>query len=594
MGPLAASLVNLVVASSGGDGHAVIGNIALCVVAASILGFLMKITKQPLILGYVLAGVVIGPIGLRFITDNSDIATISEIGLILLLFMIGLEIDLKKMLSAGAKVIVPGVLQFPLCLGAGYLAFHGMKLLGLSVGNSAYAELYCAIAISISSTMIVVKLLFDKFELDTLPGRITIGILVFQDIWAIMVLAIQPNFADPKIMDILLTFVRGAVLVGAALLASRYVLPRIYRTVARVPELMLVISLGWCFCVALVASLPQVGLSMEMGALIAGVSLATFPYNTDVIAKVVSIRDFFITLFFVALGMTIPLPQGNVLVVAAVVAFIAVAVRFLGIFGVLYSLNSGHRASLLATINLAQISEFALVILTLGVGLGHVEPGTLTIITWVFAILAVVSTYGITYSHPIQRGISTALSAVGIRDLASVAEEKSDDHAHPIVMLGFFRIASAFLDEVLRKHPHLKGSIKVVDFNPEVREKLTAMGVACVYGDIGNTDTLHHANIHHAQLVLCTIPDAFLKGTNNKKLIDLVRNLCPHAKVIVTAERTTHARELYEVGADYVIQPSVLAGESVAKAVNLGLSGDLEVLRKDAREELGMRNEVLA
>src|SRR5262249_30068044 len=158
-----------------------------------------------------------------------------------------------------------------------------------------YADLYCAIAISMSSTMIVVKLLFDKFELDTLPGRITVGILVFQDIWAIMVLAVQPNFGDPQIGAILLTFVRGAVLVGASLLASRYILPLVYRSVARVPELMLVISLGWCFAVALIAALPQVGLSMEMGALIAGVSLATFPYNVDVIAKVVSIRDFFIT-----------------------------------------------------------------------------------------------------------------------------------------------------------------------------------------------------------------------------------------------------------------------------------------------------------
>jgi Kef-type K+ transport system membrane component KefB len=593
MGPLVVGLANLAVASAD-NGHAVIGNIALCMVAASILGFIMKLTKQPLILGYVLAGVVIGPIGLRLITDNSEIATISEIGLILLLFMIGLEIDLKKMLSAGSKVIVPGILQFPLCLGAGYLAFHGLKAVGLSVGESAYAELYCAIAISMSSTMIVVKLLFDKFELDTLPGRITVGILVFQDIWAIMVLAVQPNFADPRIGAIALTFLRGALLVGAALLASRYVLPIVYRTVARVPELLLVISLGWCFMVALVAALPQVGLSMEMGALIAGVSLATFPYNVDVIAKVVSIRDFFITLFFVALGMTIPLPQGNVLLVAGVVALIAIAVRFFGIFGVLYSLNSGHRASLLATINLGQISEFALVILTLGVALVHVEGGTLTTITWVFALLAVASTYGITYSHPLQRGMSRVLNSVGILDLASVQEETGGDHQHPIVMLGFFRIASAFLDEVLRKHPHLKESIKVVDFNPEVREKLTSMGVACVYGDVSNADTLHHANIHHAQLVLCTIPDAFLKGTNNEKLVDLVRKLCPHAKVLVTAERTTHARELYDVGADYVIQPSVLAGESVAKAVELGLSGDLDVLRSTAREELGLRNEVLA
>jgi Kef-type K+ transport system membrane component KefB len=588
------SLVALLFANTDGDSHAVIGNIALCVVAASVLGFLMKTMRQPLILGYVLAGVVIGPIGAKFITDNSQIATIAEIGLILLLFMIGLEIDLKKMLSAGRKVIVPGLLQFPLCLAAGYGFFKLLAAMGLSLGSSAYAELYVAIAISMSSTMIVVKLLFDKFELDTLPGRITVGILVFQDIWAIMVLAVQPNFADPQIGAIMLTFLKGALLVGISLLASKYVLPFVYRSVARLPELMLVISLGWCFAVALVAAHPTVGLSMEMGALIAGVSLATFPYNVDVIAKVVSIRDFFITLFFVALGMTIPLPEGNVLLLALIVAGVAIAVRFVGIFGVLYGLRSGHRASLLATINLAQISEFALVILSLGVGLGHVERSTLTTVTWVFAFLAVASTYGITYSHPLQRGLSRVFSAIGLRDLATTIEDASADHKHPIVMLGFFRIASAFLDEAIRKHQELVPLIKVVDFNPEVREKLTRLGVACVYGDVSNADTLHHANIHEAQVVLCSIPDAFLKGTSNKKLIDLVHNLCPHAKVIVTAERTAHARELYEAGADFVLQPSILAGVTVAEAIAQGLSGGLDTLRDTAREELSKRAEVLA
>ena len=589
------ALLQLVLASpDGGDGHAVIGNIAMCVVAASLLGFVMKLTRQPLILGYVLAGVVIGPIGIRLITDNSQIATIAEIGLILLLFMIGLEIDLRKMLSAGRKVIVPGIVQFPICVGLGFLAFKGMKAVGLSVGESAYAELYCAIAISMSSTMIVVKLLFDKFELDTLPGRITIGILVFQDIWAILTLAVQPNFADPQVLALLLTFVRGAVLVGAALLASKFVLPLVYRSAARVPELMLVISLGWCFSVALVAAHPWVGLSMEMGALIAGVSLATFPYNVDVIAKVVSIRDFFITLFFVALGMQIPFPEGNVLWVALAVAVVAVAVRYIGIFGVLYALRGGHRASLLSTINLSQISEFALVILSMGVSLGHIQHGTLTVVTWVFAFLAVGSTYAITYSHPLQGLLSRVFKAIGLRDLDKQHVEERDDVTHPVVMLGFFRIASAFMDEVLRKHPDLKPLIKVVDFNPEVRERLSALGIAVVYGDVSNADTLHHANIHHAQVVLCTIPDAFLKGTNNKKLVSLVRGLCPHAKVIVTAERPTHARELYDAGADFVIQPSALAGTSVAEAVQSGLKDALEGLRTGAKEELTSRQEVLA
>ncbi|MBC7792664.1 MAG: NAD-binding protein, partial [Clostridia bacterium] len=260
----------------------------------------------------------------------------------------------------------------------------------------------------------------------------------------------------------------------------------------------------------------------------------------------------------------------------------------------LYGLRAGHRASLLATINLSQVSEFALVILSLGVGLGHIEKTTLTTVTWVFAFLAVASTYAITYSHQLQGFLSRMFEAVGLRDLAHRKEEQREDTAHPVVMLGFFRIASAFMDEVLRKHPNLKPLIKVVDFNPEVREKLSALGIACVYGDVSNADTLHHANIHHAEVVLCTIPDAFLKGTNNKKLIALVRGLCPHAKVIVTAERPLHARELYDAGADFVIQPSALAGVSVTEAVQGGLASALEKLRTEAKEELATRAEVLA
>ena len=414
--------------SEGGDeGHAVILNIALAMVAASALGFLMKVLRQPAMLGYILAGVLIGPIGIKLITDHTDIVTISEIGLILLLFMIGLEIDLKKMLAAGKLVIIPGVLQFPICVAIGWAVLKGITLLGISFGTGNYALLYTAIAISISSTMIVVKLLYDKMELDTLPGRITVGILVFQDIWAIIVLAIQPNLADPQIPAILLTFAKGGMLVALALAASRFVLPLIFHVVAKLPELLLVLSLGWCFLVAIAAAHPFVGLSMEMGALIAGVSLATFPYNLDVIAKVVSIRDFFITIFFVALGMQIPMPTSQVLGVSLVIVIVALVIRAFGVFGILQFLRAGHRTSLLPSINLSQVSEFALVIVALGIGFGHVGQESLTYIIWVFSVLAVASTYMVSYSHQIQELFRRVLNGIGIKDIGA-AEEAAMHH----------------------------------------------------------------------------------------------------------------------------------------------------------------------
>jgi Kef-type K+ transport system membrane component KefB len=577
----------------GDDGHAVITNIAICMVAASSLGFIMKVTKQPLLLGYILAGVLVGPVGLQFITDETEILTIAEIGLILLLFMIGLEIDLKKMLSAGKLVIVTGLVQFPICVGLGYLLFSAAGNMGFPVGTGEYGTLYAALAVGISSTMIVVKLLYDKMELDTLPGRITIGILVFQDIWAIIVLAIQPNLSNPEVMGILGTFASGAALVALALAFTKWVLPRVFHSVAKVPELMLVISLGWCFLVCLVAANPKVGLSMEMGALIAGVTMATFPYNLDVIAKVISIRDFFITLFFVALGMQIPVPEGNILSVALIIGFTAIFVRQIGIFGVLYTLKAGHRTSLLTTINLCQISEFTLVILAIGVKYHHIEKETMTAVIWAFSGLAVGSTYLVSYSHGLQSSFSRMLKKIGLKDLGNTNEDERKERERPIVMLGFFRVASSFMDEALRNHPDLIDDIMVVDFNPEVRAKLEGMGIPCVYGDLSSMDTLHHAEIGHAKVVLCTIPDAVLKGVTNEQLINVVREMCPHAQIITTAESPSKAREHYDAGADFVIQPYQNAGSAAIPAVHAALIGNTLDMRQEALENLFERKEIL-
>jgi Kef-type K+ transport system membrane component KefB len=580
------------------NGHGdLLTSIGICVIAAATLAFVANRLKQPLILAYLLAGVAIGPtMGLHLVHDEASIHTVAEIGLILLLFIIGLEIDLKKLAAAGKSVVLTGVLQFPLsvALGLGFFA-----LLGPLVSGEGYALLYLAICAAISSTMIAVKLLYDKFELDTLPGRITLGVLVFQDIWAIIVLAIQPNLLDPRIGPLLGSLGKGILLVAATLLASRYILPRLFRSVAKSPELLLVAALAWCFAVCAGAS--AAGLSREMGALIAGVSISTFPYNLDVVAKVVSIRDFFVTLFFVALGMQIPMPTTGVIALAAAASLFLVASRFLVIFPILYFLKLGHRASLLPAINLAQLSEFSIVIASLGLSYRHIDADTVSALIFAFAFTSTASTYLIGFSNQIYKPISRLLARLGLRDLDSctVAEGQPDHTEKSIIVLGFFREASSLLHEFERcetdqgRHP-LLDNLLVIDFNPQVREELTRRGIACLYGDVANMDTLHHAHIHDAELVISTIPDAILKGTNNSRILKQARRLCPNARVIVTADRISQALELYAEGADYIFLPRLQSARELAAIIEDSLRHGFSSHRTEHIAHLQQRDEVLA
>jgi Kef-type K+ transport system membrane component KefB len=574
-----------------------LSSIGLCVTAAAVLAFVAHRLRQPMLLAYLLAGVLIGPqIGLRLITEDEAIGTVSEIGLILLLFIIGLEMDLKKLLAAGKPVLVAGLLQFPLCAGLG-LAFFAP--IGFRASGADFSLLYLAVCLALSSTMIVVKLLYDKFELDTLPGRITLGVLVFQDVWAIVFLAVQPNLAHPQIGTLLGSVVKGALLVGASLLISKTVLPRIFRSAAKVPELVLIGSLAWCFLVSTAAN--AAGLSAEMGALIAGVSISTFPYNMDVVAKVISIRDFFVTLFFVALGMQIPLPSGEVIGLALVASAFLVASRFVVVFPLLRYLGLGHRASLLPSINLAQMSEFAMVIAAIGLADHHIGQKTVSVLIFVFAITSVASTYMIEYSHALQARLARWLHRVGLRDLDEQGGEgAAPAHAHKdVVLLGFFVEASALVQELELagagsdgRHPVLD-RLLVIDFNPEVQTELVRRGIACVYGDVSHMETLRHADIAEAALIVSTIPDTILKGTSNLDLLHRARRLSPSAHVIVTATRTAAALELYQAGADYVFIPRLQSAAQMAAALTQGLAGGFAELRREQIDHLRMRNEVL-
>jgi Kef-type K+ transport system membrane component KefB len=573
-----------------------LSSIGLCISIAAGLAFVAHRLRQPLLLAYLLAGVLIGPqIGVGLITDEESIRTVSEIGLILLLFIIGLEMDLNKLLAAGKPVVLAGTLQFPLCVALGLLFFIPF---GFKLGGGDFGLLYIAICLAMSSTMIVVKLLYDKFELDTLPGRITLGVLIFQDIWAIVVLGVQPNLLDPQLTLLVGSLLKGVLLVAASLAISKTVLPFLFRSVAKVPELVLIGSLAWCFVMCAAAN--AAGLSREMGALIAGVSISTFPYNLDVVAKVVSIRDFFVTLFFVALGIQIPLPTAEVIALALVASLFLVASRLVVVFPILRALKVGHRASLLPAINLAQMSEFAMVIAALGLGYKHIDQHTVSVLIFVFAITSVASTYLIGYSHPLQELLVRGLRRLGLPDLGGdVAEDRSKRalEGKDVVLLGFFDEASALVHEYEmtpqgRNHPVLQ-RLLVIDFNPDVHAELSRRGIACRYGDVSNMQTLHHAEVHDAALVISTISDRILKGTDNLRLMRQARRLCPHAKVIVTANGPAAALALYEAGADYVFVPRLQSAAEMAATIERGLAEGFEVLRAQAVERMRVRDEVI-
>ena len=574
-----------------------LGSVGIAISVAAILAFIGHRLRQPLLLAYLLAGVLIGPkIGLGIVNDEASIQTVSEIGLILLLFIIGLELDLKKLLTAGRPVLVTGILQFPLCVALGLLFFAPF---GLSMRGGDFSLLYVAVCLALSSTMIVVKLLYDKFELDTLPGRITLGVLIFQDIWAIVVLGVQPNLRNPEVGKVLLSLGSGVLLVGATLLISKTVLPRVFRSVAKLPELVLIGSLAWCFIVCAAAS--GVGLSREMGALIAGISISTFPYNMDVIAKVVSIRDFFVTLFFVALGMQIPMPSMGVVALALVASLFLVASRFGVVFPILRALRQGHRTSLLPSINLAQMSEFSMVIAAIGLAYGHIDVKTSALLIFVFAITSVASTYLIGYSHPLQSVLARWLAKASIRDLGHADAGGRAGHAHAdkdVVLLGFFTDASALVHEYeMGETPQAQAMLErllVIDFNPDVHAELSRRGIACRYGDVANMDTLHHAGVHAPKLVVSTIPDAILKGTSNARLLQLVRRLWPDAKVIVTASGPKSALHLYDAGADFVFVSRLHSAAQMAVILEQALDDDFVAVREAHVAQIRRRREVLA
>ena len=536
--------------------------IAVGIISAAALALLARRVGQPLLLGYVVGGALLGPhVGLRVVTDEASIELISEIGLLLLLFIIGLEMNIPQLLKAGRAIAVAGLLQFPLCAGLIWWSVRSID----TGGN--FDHLYLAVAFALSSTLIVVKLLFDKFEIPTFTGRLTLGILIFQDLWAIFFLAVQPNLTNLEPGPLVKSIVAGVGLLLGAVAVARYVLPPLYRSIASSTELVLIVSMAWCFLLSGVAG--KAGLSKEMGSLIAGLAIAGFPYGAEVTARLGGVRDFFLTLFFVALGLKIPMPTPRMVLLALACALLVTASRMVIVVPLLALLRVDLRSAGVVAINLAQVSEFSLVIVALGAGFGHVSEDTATLVLFTLLLTALLSTYGILFNHEIASRLTSSLKGVGVPTWSGAGAPAAPEaartaparHMPEVFFVGVSREGLAFVQHLERESPAMKARLVAVDFNPETLERLQLDGVRCHYGDISNAETLRHAGVADAKVVVSSVSDWFLKGTDNLRLLRVIRSLAPQARVIATADTLRHAEALYAEGAAYVLVPPALAAQ---------------------------------
>jgi Kef-type K+ transport system membrane component KefB/voltage-gated potassium channel Kch len=543
-------------AAEGIDGMILLWDIGIIILASTIFAFLAKALKQPLVLAYVLAGIVIGPFGpFPLITNEDIVITLAGLGVAFLLFMVGLELDIKRLKDVGRVSAGCGIGQIIITF------FVGLLLANL-LGFSERESLYIAFALTISSTMIVVKLLSDKGELDTLHGKIVLGTLLIQDVVTIMALAVLTTLEDFSIISLGVSILTGLGLVSVAILSGRFILPPFLRFAAKSVELLFLTSLAWCFAFSAFAYLAfsnllgfEVTSSLSIGAFLAGVSLASFPYNLEILGRIRSLKDFFATIFFVSLGMQVPLQFPLLQPVLIFSLFVLIGTPLIMI-SITTLFGYGKRTALLTGLSLAQISEFSFILAMEGLFLKHITLEIFSLITWIALVTITISSYFIIHSDQIYNRILPSLKIFERisrnRELEDIPT-KSKGH---VVVFGCHRMGCIIVETLQL----MRRDFLVVDLNPDIVKSLIGQRIPSIYGDMGDIEILERIRLKDADVVISTIPNL----NDNLLLIEETRKRNPKTLIIITADHINGALTLYNNGADYVILPNILSGEKVS------------------------------
>lgn len=524
--------------------------IGIVVIFSAVFSVLSYFLRQPLILAYILAGVLIGPLGFGFVTDPEFIHVMAEIGVILMLFLIGLEMDVSRLKNLRKIALIAGLGQM---FFTSLVGFEINLLLGFNYIESTYL----AIALAFSSTVIAVKMLSDKHDTSSLYGQICIGILIVQDFLAVLALVFLASFDqgafnfDPiHLFEIL---GEGFLIAVLTILFANKVLVHLYSYIANSREIIVIFSLAWCFLIAFISS--YFGFSLEIGAFIAGISLANLPYTFEINMKAKVLRDFFITIFFASLGIVLVLDSWYEYIIPVVILSLFILIGNALIVIILMGLTGyDKRTSFFTGLTLANISEFSIIIFTLGHKIGHVDDKLVSMVIFIAVFTMIISTYLITYNRQLYNIFKKYLGIFARRKNKFVKNKIRSLSDH-IVILGGGRVGSQILEQVMT----FKESYIVVDHDNQVIENLLNRGVHCLFGDITDEDVLELLNLEKAEVIISTFPNE----EEDYFLLRHLKTLKEKPIVIGIASNAREGLKLFEEGMDYVILKEYLSAQHI-------------------------------
>ncbi|MFH1833299.1 MAG: cation:proton antiporter family protein [Candidatus Levyibacteriota bacterium] len=544
--------------------------ITIIICLASLLSVVFRLLKQPTILAYILTGIIVGPFGQLQFGNQEIFRVLAELGITFLLFMVGLELKFNELRSVGKIAIITGITQIIFTSIIGYT-------IALLLGFSSLPALYIAVALTFSSTIIIVKLLSDKKDLNSLYGKISIGFLLVQDFVAILILMIlsgfsQTNGVSISLFDFGLILLKGLLLFVTIIYLSRKIFPRFTDLIAKFPETLFLFSIAWAFFVTALVSSAPFGFSIEIGGFLAGLALANSSENFQIAARVKALRDFFITIFFVLLGMNMLFSDiGAIWLPALILASFVLIGNPIIVMIIMGLLRYRKRTSFFAGLTVAQISEFSLIVVFMGNKLGHIPNEIVALVTMVGIITFIFSSYMILGNNILYQWLNRYLSIFERKDAheEQIGERKIfKDH---VVLVGAHRMGQSILDEL----KDFGDQVVVIDFDPDIINKLGNESIDSFFGDITDLEIQEVAQLVSAKLVISTITDP----EDNLLLLQALKANNKKAKVIVVSQDLDEAKKLYQAGADYVVLPHLSGGRHIAKILKEDKLDSIEKLK---------------
>ncbi len=526
--------------------------LSLIVAIATLVAAIARLLKQPLIIAYIVAGILASPYFLGIMESAETVASFAQIGVALLLFIVGLQLNPRVLKNLGGASLFVGLGQVVITGLLGYL-------LALIIGFSGVAAWYIAAAITFSSTIIIMKLISDKGELNSLYGRLSVGLLLVQDLIVVLLLLFVSNSSSGLgWLELAFGTIFKAILLFVPLaLFSFYLLPKIIKFVAQSKELLFLFSFGWAFFVA--AIFFYFDFSIEIGALAAGIALSVSPFKDEISSKIRPVRDFFVILFFIWLGSQMVVTSFSSLIgPVIVISLFIIIVEPLIVIALLGWLGFTRRTSFMTGLTMAQVSEFSLILVALGVKNGQISGEIFSIVAFAGLITIAVSSYLVMYGNRIYPYFSKSLR---VFERKKIKREKIDlkQKQAEIILFGYNRIGHSLVEAFKR----INDSFLIIDNDPEAIEDAERLHYSHCYGDGSDPELLDDLDLTKTKLVVSTIPDYKINAALVKNIKEASRDIL----VVVIAHQISEAQELYEIGADYVLMPHFLGGDYGARII---------------------------